>query len=84
MDWFLKLDPVVQALCATLFTWSITALGATTVYIFKSINKKVFNGMPGFAAGEASLQYRNNRSDAWLRDHDADGCCTRVNQIIPH
>lgn len=51
MDWFQTLDPVIQALLATLFTWFITALGAATVFIFKSINKKVLNGMLGFAAG---------------------------------
>jgi ZIP family zinc transporter len=51
MDWFASLDPVVQALLATLFTWFVTALGASTVFIFKTINKKVLNGMLGFAAG---------------------------------
>ena len=51
MNWFTNLDPVLQALMATLFTWFVTALGAATVFIFKSINKKVLNGMLGFAAG---------------------------------
>jgi ZIP family zinc transporter len=51
MDWFKSLDPVLQALLATLFTWFVTALGASTVFVFKSINKKVLNGMLGFAAG---------------------------------
>ncbi|MHB8131015.1 MAG: ZIP family metal transporter [Mobilitalea sp.] len=51
MDWFASLDPVVQALLATLFTWFVTALGASTVFVFKTINKKVLNGMLGFAAG---------------------------------
>jgi ZIP family zinc transporter len=51
MDWFTTLDPVIQALLATLFTWFVTALGAATVFIFKSINKKVLDGMLGFAAG---------------------------------
>ena len=51
MDWFSTLSPIVQTLFATLFTWSVTALGAATVFIFKSINKKVLNGMLGFAAG---------------------------------
>lgn len=51
MDWFTSLDPVFQALLATLFTWFVTALGAATVFIFKTINKKVLNGMLGFAAG---------------------------------
>lgn len=51
MNWFLELNPVLQALIATLFTWFVTALGAATVFIFKTINKKVLNGMLGFAAG---------------------------------
>ena len=51
MGWFQSLDPVYQALLATLFTWFVTALGAATVFVFKSINKKILNGMLGFAAG---------------------------------
>ena len=50
-EWFLGLNHVGQALCATLFTWFVTALGAAMVFIFKSINKTVLNGMLGFAAG---------------------------------
>ena len=49
--WFTGLNPVVQALIATLFTWSVTALGAAIVFFFKSINRKVLDGMLGFAAG---------------------------------
>lgn len=51
MNWFMALDPIVQALLATLFTWFVTALGSSTVFLFKNINKKVLNGMLGFAAG---------------------------------
>ena len=51
MSWFNTLEPVVQALLATLFTWFVTALGAATVFLFKTINKKVLNAMLGFAAG---------------------------------
>lgn len=51
MDWFIELSPVTQALIATLFTWFLTALGAATVFMFKTINKQVLNGMLGFAAG---------------------------------
>jgi ZIP family zinc transporter len=49
--WFLGLNPVVQALAATLFTWFLTALGAGLVFFFRSINRKVLDGMLGFAAG---------------------------------
>lgn len=51
IDWFTNLGPVNQALIATLFTWLMTALGAGLVFFFKTINKKLFNGMLGFAAG---------------------------------
>lgn len=44
-------DPLILALAATLFTWGITAAGAGMVFFFKSINRKIFNAMLGFAAG---------------------------------
>ncbi len=49
--WFQGLHPVLQALLATCFTWGVTALGATAVFVFKTINRKVLDGMLGFAAG---------------------------------
>lgn len=51
LDWLLNYNPVLLALFATLFTWGLTALGASMVFFFKSINKKVLNSMLGFAAG---------------------------------
>jgi ZIP family zinc transporter len=50
-EWFKELSPILQALVATLFTWFVTGLGASLVFFFKSINKKILNGMLGFAAG---------------------------------
>jgi zinc transporter, ZIP family len=50
-DWFATLSPVTQALIGTLFTWFLTALGASMVFFFKSINRKVLDSMLGFAAG---------------------------------
>ena len=47
----LDINPILLALYATLFTWSLTALGASMVFFFKTINKKVLNSMLGFAAG---------------------------------
>ena len=49
--WFLNLNPIVQALLATCFTWGLTALGASAVFFFRTINRKVLDGMLGFAAG---------------------------------
>lgn len=51
ISWFIDQDPVKQALLATLFTWGVTALGASMVFFFKRINRKVMDGMLGFAAG---------------------------------
>jgi len=51
LDWLLEFNPILLALCATLFTWFITALGSSMVFFFKSINQKVMNSMLGFAAG---------------------------------
>lgn len=51
IDFFLNLNPVIQALLATLFTWFITALGALIVCFFKNINQKVLDLMLGFASG---------------------------------
>lgn len=50
-EWISGFSPVNQALIATLFTWAITALGASLVFFFKKINKNLLNGMLGFAAG---------------------------------
>ena len=50
-DFFVNLNPVVQALIATLFTWFVTLLGAALVYFFKNINKNIMDGMLGFSAG---------------------------------
>lgn len=47
----LSLNPIIQATLATLFTWSITAIGASLVYFFKNIKKNIMDGMLGFAAG---------------------------------
>ncbi|MGF7140065.1 ZIP family metal transporter [Roseimarinus sediminis] len=47
----LEINPVILALFATLFTWGLTALGASMVFFFKKINQKVLNSMLGFAAG---------------------------------
>jgi len=49
--WLTNLSPIIQALLATCFTWFVTALGASAVFLFKSINRKVLDGMLGFAAG---------------------------------
>ena len=51
MSWFENLNPIIQALIATTFTWGITALGALMVCFFKNVNRKVLNTRLGFSAG---------------------------------
>ncbi|PKM56149.1 MAG: ZIP family metal transporter [Firmicutes bacterium HGW-Firmicutes-5] len=51
IQWIGQFNPIQQALMATMFTWGVTALGASLVFFFKTINKIVLNGMLGFAAG---------------------------------
>ncbi|MBF0572489.1 MAG: ZIP family metal transporter [Desulfamplus sp.] len=51
MEWFKEINPVMQALIGTCFTWGITALGASLVFLFATIKKEIFNGMLGFASG---------------------------------
>ena len=48
---FNELNPIVQALFATSFTWFVTAVGASLVFLLKGMNRKFFDGMLGFAAG---------------------------------
>ena len=50
-DWFINLNYVYQALIATLFTYLLTALGASIVFFFKNISKNIMDAMLGFAAG---------------------------------
>ena len=45
------LNPVFQAFLATTFTWFITLLGASLVFLFKKINKSILDGMLSFSAG---------------------------------
>ncbi len=51
MEDLLNYNPVLLALFATLFTWFVTAAGSSMVFFFKSIKRKFFNSMLGFAAG---------------------------------
>ena len=48
---FANLHPVLQALSGTLFTWLLTALGASIVFMTKKVNRKLLDTMLGFAAG---------------------------------
>jgi ZIP family zinc transporter len=43
--------PIVQALLATLFTWGVTALGASLVFLTRKVDQRLLDSMNGFAAG---------------------------------
>ena len=51
INFLINLNPIWQAFIATLFTYSVTALGAALVFFFKKVNKNVLDAMLGFAAG---------------------------------
>lgn len=51
IHFFETIDPVLAALYATLFTWGVTALGASFVFLFKNMSRAFFDGMLGFTGG---------------------------------
>lgn len=51
VEYLINLNSLSQALIATLFTWGVTALGASIVFVMRDVNMKILDGMLGFAAG---------------------------------
>jgi ZIP family zinc transporter len=51
LDFFQQQHVVVQALLATLFTWFVTALGASPVFFARNFSQKIMDGLLGLAAG---------------------------------
>lgn len=51
VDYLSSIDPILAALYATLFTWFLTALGASVVFFFKTMNRAALDGMLGFTGG---------------------------------
>jgi len=51
IGWLRNYSPIMQALIAGLFTWGVTALGASFVFATKKVNKKLLESMLGFAGG---------------------------------
>ena len=45
------IDPVLAALYASLFTWIVTAAGASLVFFFNGMNRALLDGMLGFTGG---------------------------------
>ena len=51
VQWFEALNPVLQALLATGFTWAMTAIGAGAVFFFRDVDRRLLDAALGFAAG---------------------------------
>jgi ZIP family zinc transporter len=49
--WFIQQSPIIQALVGGLFTWILTAIGASLVFFFNSSNRKVLDMCLGFTGG---------------------------------
>ena len=49
--WFIEQSAIIQALIGGLFTWFLTAVGATLVFFFKSSNRNVLDMCLGFTGG---------------------------------
>ena len=51
IQYFESINPVLAAFYASLFTWILTALGASLVFFFKGMNRGLLDGMLGFTGG---------------------------------
>jgi ZIP family zinc transporter len=51
ISFFQNLNPVLQALVATIFTWAMTALGSAMVFTAREISRRILDAMLGFAGG---------------------------------
>lgn len=51
IKWFESIDPILAALVATTFTWLVTALGASFVFFFKTLNRLALDIALGFTGG---------------------------------
>lgn len=49
--YFENINPILAALYAGLFTWFLTALGASVVFLFKTMKQLLLDGMLGFTGG---------------------------------
>ena len=49
--WFIEQNPILQALIGGLFTWGLTALGASLVFFFKKSSRKTLDMALGFTGG---------------------------------
>ena len=50
-QFFREIGRIYSALLATVFTWLVTALGASFVFFFKTMNRSILDPMLGFTGG---------------------------------
>jgi len=50
-SFLVDVGPVSAALLATTFTWLMTAAGASLVFFFKTLHRRILDGMLGFTGG---------------------------------
>ena len=48
---FEQFSPIIQALMGTLFTWFMTAFGASLIFLTREVNQRLLDGLLGFASG---------------------------------
>lgn len=51
IEFFYNLPVLLQALLATIFTYLMTAIGSASVFLFKSVSRRLLDLMLGFAGG---------------------------------
>lgn len=51
ITYFESISPIQGAFLATLFTWALTALGASSVFLFRTMNRTFLDGTLGFTGG---------------------------------
>lgn len=94
------LSPITQALAAGLFTWAVTALGASAVFFRREVNQRMLTAMYGFAAGvmlaasfwsllAPAIAIAEHRPEpAWLAALIGfllgGACLWGIDQILPH
>jgi len=51
IQYFESIDPILGALYASLFTWIVTAVGASLVFLVRGMDRALLDGMLGFTGG---------------------------------
>ncbi|MBB02604.1 MAG: ZIP family metal transporter [Rubinisphaera brasiliensis] len=93
-------SPISQAFAAGLFTWAVTALGASAVFFRREVNQRMLTAMYGFAAGvmlaasfwsllAPAIAIAEHRPEpAWLAALIGfllgGACLWGIDQILPH